>query len=114
MNQTRRDFLTTTAFAAMGAWRAFRLRREAVLPRNVQKDEETSLAWTLKDELMRRGKVYYAKLARGKATEHVRIAVYGNSNMTMDYMTGAMRRLLQSKFGDGGHGYVAMARPLAW
>jgi hypothetical protein len=41
-------------------------RRDAVLPRNVQTDEETSLAWRLKDELVRRGKVYYAKLARGK------------------------------------------------
>src|SRR6202166_2271579 len=43
-------------------------RRDAVLPRNVQKDPETSLTWQLKDELIRRGKVYYAKLARGKAT----------------------------------------------
>jgi hypothetical protein len=42
-------------------------RRDAVLPRNVQKDEEASLTWTLKDELIARGKVYYAKLARGKA-----------------------------------------------
>lgn len=42
-------------------------RRDAVLPRHVQKDPETSLAWTLKDEVMRRGRVYYAKLARGKA-----------------------------------------------
>jgi hypothetical protein len=42
-------------------------RRDAVLPRHVQKDEETSLTWTLKDPLMRRGKVYYGKLARGKA-----------------------------------------------
>lgn len=41
-------------------------RRDAVLPRNVQKDSETSLTWVLKDELLRRGKVYYAKLARGK------------------------------------------------
>lgn len=41
-------------------------RRDAVLPRNVQKDSESSLTWTLKDELVRRGKVYYAKLARGK------------------------------------------------
>jgi hypothetical protein len=41
-------------------------RRDAVKPRNVQKDEETSLAWQLKDEVMRRGKVYYAKLARGR------------------------------------------------
>jgi hypothetical protein len=43
-------------------------RRDAVLPRHVQKDEEASLTWVLKDELVNRGKVYYAKLARGKAT----------------------------------------------
>jgi len=43
-------------------------RRDAVLPRNVQKDPEASLTWTLKDEVMRRGRVYYAKLARGRST----------------------------------------------
>jgi hypothetical protein len=43
-------------------------RRDAVKPRNVQKDEEASLAWRLKDELVNRGKVYYAKLAAGRAT----------------------------------------------
>lgn len=42
-------------------------RRDAVMPRNVQKDEEASLAWVLKDEVIRRGNVYYAKLSRGKA-----------------------------------------------
>ena len=42
-------------------------RRDAVLPRNVQTDHEASLTWLLKDEVMRRGKVYYAKLARGNA-----------------------------------------------
>lgn len=42
-------------------------RRDAVMPRNVQKDEEASAAWLLKDDIIRRGKVYYAKLARGKA-----------------------------------------------
>jgi len=42
-------------------------RRDAVLPRHVQKDPETSLAWTLKDQMVRRGKLYYGKLARGKA-----------------------------------------------
>jgi hypothetical protein len=42
-------------------------RRDAVLPRHVQKDPEASLTWVLKDELVRRGTVYYAKLARGKA-----------------------------------------------
>src|SRR3954471_10716593 len=43
-------------------------RRDAVMPRNVQKDPEASQTWLLKDEMVRRGKVYYAKLARGKAT----------------------------------------------
>jgi hypothetical protein len=43
-------------------------RRDAVMPRNVQKDPEASLTWQLKDELVRRGKVYYGKLARGRAT----------------------------------------------
>jgi hypothetical protein len=42
-------------------------RRDAVKPRNVQTDPETSDTWRLKDELMRRGKVYYAKMARGNA-----------------------------------------------
>ena len=40
-------------------------RRDAVKPRNVQKDPEASLTWVLKDDVMRRGRVYYAKLARG-------------------------------------------------
>jgi hypothetical protein len=41
-------------------------RRDAVMPRNVQKDPEASLTWVLKDEVVRRGKIYYAKLARGQ------------------------------------------------
>lgn len=41
-------------------------RRDAVMPRNVQKDPEASLTWVLKDEIVGRGKIYYAKLARGK------------------------------------------------
>jgi len=43
-------------------------RRDAVMPRNVQKDPESSLTWLLKDEILGRGNLYYAKMARGKAT----------------------------------------------
>src|SRR5262245_66128839 len=38
------------------------------MPRNVQKYPESSHTWLLKDEMLHRGKVYYGKLARGKAT----------------------------------------------
>ncbi|MGI8468984.1 MAG: AlkZ-related protein [Pyrinomonadaceae bacterium] len=42
-------------------------RRDTFAPRNVQKDYEMSLAWTLKDEVIRRGKFYYAKLVKGRS-----------------------------------------------
>ena len=40
-------------------------RRDAHMPRNVQKDPEASAAWVLKDEVVERGRVYYAKLVKG-------------------------------------------------
>src|ERR1041385_2943209 len=43
-------------------------RRDAHMPRNVQKDPESRLAWTIKDEVMRRGKCFYGKLLRGCST----------------------------------------------
>ena len=42
-------------------------RRDAHMPRNVQKDFEASRAWVLKDEVIARGKVYYAKLVKGRS-----------------------------------------------
>ena len=43
-------------------------RRDAHMPRNVQKDPESRLAWSIKDDVMRRGKCYYGKLLRGRST----------------------------------------------
>ena len=43
-------------------------RRDAHMPRNVQKDPESRLTWTIKDEVIGRGRVYYSKLVRGRAT----------------------------------------------
>lgn len=43
-------------------------RRDAHMPRNVQKDPESRLAWAIKDEVMRRGKCFYGKLLRGRST----------------------------------------------
>ena len=42
-------------------------RRDVFSPKNVQKDFEMSQAWTLKDEAMQRGRVYYSKLCKGRA-----------------------------------------------
>jgi hypothetical protein len=42
-------------------------RRDAHMPRNVQKDYEASRAWVLKDEVVARGRVYYGKLVKGRS-----------------------------------------------
>lgn len=40
-------------------------RRDAHMPRNVQKDPEASKAWILKDQIIERSKVYYGKIYKG-------------------------------------------------
>jgi len=52
-----------------------------------------------------------ARLVRGRADDHVRIAVFGDSNLTMDFTSGRMRRKLQRRFGDAGHGFVSLSKP---
>jgi lysophospholipase L1-like esterase len=51
-----------------------------------------------------------AGLARGRR-DRVRVAVYGDSNLTSDFLTGHLRRVLQQRYGDAGHGFVALSRP---
>ena len=53
-------------------------------------------------------------LARGTVKDRVHIALYGDSNAQADMMTGHMRRTLQGRFGDGGHGFVFLGHPRGW
>jgi lysophospholipase L1-like esterase len=43
-----------------------------------------------------------------------RIIHYGDSMLTGDAITGAVRDLLQERFGDAGHGFVLAGRPWPW
>ena len=40
-------------------------RRDAHMPRNVQKDPEASTSWVLKDEVIALGRIYYGKVYKG-------------------------------------------------
>src|SRR5579863_5453248 len=42
------------------------------------------------------------------------IVHYGDSPTTADLITGDIRSQLQKRFGDGGHGFVLLAKPWAW
>jgi lysophospholipase L1-like esterase len=59
---------------------------------------------------------FWEKLAmhergRGVATRPLRIGIYGDSNLTSDFISGHLRRVLQERYGDAGHGYISLARP---
>ena len=54
---------------------------------------------------------FYASLRAGKVT---RILHYGDSPTTADSITSDIRRLLQKRFGDAGHGFLLIAKPWAW
>jgi hypothetical protein len=41
----------------------------------------------------------------------IRIGVWGASHVAGEYLTGSLRRLLQERFGDAGHGFVMPAAP---
>jgi lysophospholipase L1-like esterase len=56
---------------------------------------------------------FYAALARADrgGEEPARVVHYGDSHTAADLLTGALRRALQDRFGDGGRGFVALGRP---
>jgi hypothetical protein len=57
---------------------------------------------------------FYRKVAeveRHAATKPLRIGMYGDSNLTSDFISGHMRRVLQARWGDAGHGWISLSRP---
>jgi lysophospholipase L1-like esterase len=58
---------------------------------------------------------FYTALRAAEAKPGVvRVFHYGDSAIVVDTITGAIRRRLQARFGDGGHGFVAVGRPWKW
>lgn len=60
---------------------------------------------------------FYTSLARTDARSPsaiTRITHYGDSPITNDGITSTVRRLMQTRFGDAGHGFILMDRPWAW
>ncbi len=58
---------------------------------------------------------FYARLAavdRKEAASVARISYWGDSIVASDYVTATLRRKLQKRFGDAGHGFMLLAN--AW
>ncbi len=60
---------------------------------------------------------FFDHLARTDAKQPhavTRILHYGDSTIASDYVSGTMRRRLQARFGDAGHGFILIANPWEW
>jgi lysophospholipase L1-like esterase len=60
---------------------------------------------------------FYASLAKTRTKQPgaiTRIMHYGDSLITSDYVSGAMRRKMQAELGDSGHGFILVANPWEW
>jgi lysophospholipase L1-like esterase len=61
----------------------------------------------------RLGRLFEAlgRLDGGHSTDDVRILQYGDSHTASDLGTSVFRRALQTRFGDGGRGFVSLGKP---
>jgi len=60
---------------------------------------------------------FYRALARtekGEKGAFARVLHYGDSLIDLDFITAPVRRALQKRFGDAGHGFVLAAKPWRW
>lgn len=60
---------------------------------------------------------FYARLAKTIRKEPgavTRVLHYGDSVIASDYVSGTMRRRMQQRFGDAGHGFILVANPWEW
>ena len=55
-----------------------------------------------------------ARTQRGEEGAITRILHYGDSTIASDYISGTVRRRLQARFGDAGHGFILIANPWEW
>jgi lysophospholipase L1-like esterase len=58
--------------------------------------------------------MHLAKTAKKEDHAVTRILHYGDSLITSDYISGTMRRKMQARFGDAGHGFILSANPWEW
>jgi hypothetical protein len=60
---------------------------------------------------------FFARLKRTEGSESgavTRVLYYGDSTIASDYISGTVRRRLQTRFGDAGHGFILIANPWEW
>lgn len=89
----------------------------ATLPELDPKVRSTLHATSIEDSSGHRLDAFFTRLARTQNREAgavTRILHYGDSVIASDYVSGTVRRRLQARFGDAGHGFILIANPWEW
>lgn len=89
----------------------------AAKPLDAQALAKTKGSLAVEDETGHALDAFYASLAKTRAKKPggvTRILHYGDSVITSDYVSGTMRRKLQTELGDAGHGFILVANPWEW
>ena len=79
----------------------------------VRQEEYEGIEVEIQDPGRRGMEPFYRALlatARGDAGALTRVGHYGDSSIATDLITFTVRRRLQQRFGDGGHGFILVAR----
>ena len=82
-------------------------------PRIIDEEEYAGIEHHLVDPEHRGMQAFYEALYRtatGEGAQLTRVAQYGDSSIATDLITHTMRRRLQTRFGDGGHGFHLVSR----
>ncbi|MFO0667156.1 MAG: GDSL-type esterase/lipase family protein [Polyangiaceae bacterium] len=66
------------------------------------------------DEAMHAFYMHLADTISKKDKAVTRVLHYGDSVITSDYVSGTLRRKLQTRFGDAGHGFILVANAWEW
>lgn len=77
-------------------------------------DDEPKPPTSIEDPSGRALDAFFRALERVEAREAgamVRVSFWGDSNVAGDLVTAVLRRKLQDRYGDGGHGFVLLANP---
>ncbi len=87
----------------------------AVTETSVETPERPSRPGAIEDPSGRAlGAVFGALDDAERSDRIVRVCHYGDSPITNDDITSTVRRRLQERFGDAGHGFVLVDRPWGW
>lgn len=87
-------------------------REAAIAALTIEEDEIRDIEQFIEDPEGRGLAPFYRaliKTARGEDNFVTRIAHYGDSSIATDLITHTMRRHLQARFGDAGHGFLLFA-----